>query len=84
MIPTMMFAGLIIGLVPRWWPGNLAVVGVLSLLLSFAFGFAVGEPIAGTVLAVVNTAIGVALGRLLQLAVPSPKRRRRNGPLALR
>lgn len=65
MIPTMLAIGLIIGLIPRSWPGNLVVIGVLSLLISVAWGLVVGELAVGTALAAANTVIGVALGRLL-------------------
>lgn len=76
MIPTMIATGLIIGLIPRWWPRNLVMIGVLSLLVSLAWGLVVGEPAVGTVLAIANTAIGIALGRLLQLVIPPPDRQR--------
>lgn len=79
MIPTMIAAGLIIGFIPRWWPRNLAVIVVLSLLsllASVAWGLVVEEPVFGTGLAIVNTVIGFALGRLLQLAIPPPHRQR--------
>lgn len=72
MIPTMLAVGLIVGLLPRWWPRNLVVTGVLSLLVSLSFGAIIGEPAAGTALALANTAVGVAFGRLLQLVVPRP------------
>jgi hypothetical protein len=75
MIPTMLVVGLGLGLlVPRSWPRSLAVVSTLVVLLSFAFGFLVGEPVAGGALALVNAAIGAGLGWVAQGAVRTPAR----------
>ena len=76
MIPTMLVVGLALGLLPRWWPHSLAVTFGLAVLASLAFGFLIGEPAAGSALAMVNTVIGVGLGRAMQLIVPPPGGRR--------
>jgi hypothetical protein len=72
MIPTMLVVGLSVGLVPRWWPQNFVVISTLTLLASLAFGVAIAEPVGGTALALANTAVGVALGRLVQRLIPPP------------
>ena len=72
MIPTMLAVGLVVGLLPRWWPHNVAAVAGIGVLVSLAFGLLVGEPLGGGALALANTAIGVGLGRTLQLVVPPP------------
>ncbi len=77
MIPTMLVVGLGLGLaMPRRWPHALAVTAALAVLVSLAFGFLVGEPIGGGALALANTAIGVGLGRVAQLALPATTKRR--------
>ena len=45
MIPSLLVFGLIIGLLPRWWPRNLVVVTVVSALVSLVFGVGVGAPV---------------------------------------
>jgi len=72
----MLVVGLGLGLLPRWWSRSLGVAVVLAVLTSLGFGFVVGEPVGGTALALANTAIGVGVGRLAQLLVTPPARRR--------
>lgn len=75
MIPTMLVVGLALGLLPRWWPNGMAVTAGLAVLVSLAFGFLIAEPLRGGALALANTAIGIGLGRLVQVAVVRPPRR---------
>jgi hypothetical protein len=66
MIPTMLVAGFVLGLLPRRWPHASAVVVGLAVLASLGFGLLVGEPRSGGVLALANVAIGVGVGRAAQ------------------
>ena len=43
MIPTMLVAGFVLGLLPRRWPHASAVVVGLAVLASLGFGLLVGE-----------------------------------------
>ncbi|WP_421118235.1 hypothetical protein ACE2AJ_12560 [Aquihabitans daechungensis] len=76
MIPTMLVVGMVLGLLPRWWPHSLSVTVGLAVVVSLSFGLLVGEPAAGSALALVNATIGVGIGRALQLIVPPPDGRR--------
>ena len=76
MIPTMLVVGLALGLLPRRWPQSLGVTAALAVLVSLAFGFLIGHPIAGGAVALVNAAIGVAVGRAVQrLTARTPRPR---------
>lgn len=72
MIPTMLVVGSALGLLPRWWPRSLRATALLALVVSAAFGLLVGEPLYGGALALANAAVGIGLGRLVQLAVLRP------------
>lgn len=56
MIPTLLLAGLPIGLLPRWWP----VVGVLIAGIGWTILFAVDDLLSGPVDAIFVFAFGVA------------------------
>ncbi len=76
MIPTMILVGLILSLVPRHWQHRAGAIAAVTAVGSLMFGFAVGEPIAGTVLAGVNAGVGVLFG----LGVRSAGRDARRSP----
>lgn len=74
----MVVVGLVLGLLPRWWPESLAVMAALAVVVSLAFGFLVGEPLVGGALALANTTIGMGIGRAAQLVLlrrPAPGHR---------
>jgi len=77
MVPTMLVAGFVLGLLPRWWRRSSSVAVGLAAMVSLAFGFLVGEPVVGGSLALGNAVIGLGVGRAMQFLVPAPDGRRR-------
>jgi hypothetical protein len=65
-IPTMIVVGLVLGLIPEHWGHRATATAAVAVLGSVAIGLAVGEALAGTLLALVNVAVGVLVGFGLQ------------------
>lgn len=67
MIPTLIALGLVLGLVPAlrlWYKAGVTVVAAVGWAAYVAFGVdgSLGSVLLGFVLAVANTAIGIAIG----------------------
>jgi hypothetical protein len=62
MIPTMMVVGLVLGLFPRGWKARAVASAGVAVLASVAFGLLVEEPLAGSLLALANVSMGIAIG----------------------
>lgn len=79
MIPTMIVVGLVLSLIPEHWDHRVPATAAVAVLGSLAFGLGVGESLGGTLLALVNVAVGVLVGLGLQkinrAAVHLPARR---------
>jgi hypothetical protein len=73
-IPTMILVGLVIGLVPPHWDRRGTAIALTGVLGAVAWGLVVGEPIAGTVLAIPNVAVGVVVGLALGAVVRGLRR----------
>jgi hypothetical protein len=58
----MIVVGLALGLIPEHWDHRVTATAAVAVLASLAFGLAVGEALAGTLLAFVNIGVGVLLG----------------------
>ena len=84
MVPTMILVGVVIGLVPPHRERRGTAIVLTGGLASVAWGLLVGEPIAGTALAIPNVAVGVVAGLALGVVVrglPRASRPRRAATL---
>ncbi len=66
MIPLMILLGLILGIITVGPGRRASVTAAIAVLGSLVFGLAVGELLAGTVLALVNVAVGLLVGLAIQ------------------
>lgn len=66
MIPTMITVGLILGFIPQDWVHRATATATATVLTSVAFGLLISEPVSGSLLALANVAVGIALGFGLQ------------------
>ena len=67
MIPTLIVAGWIIGLIPTHWHGHRGMRVALVAMLVIAWGLLVEVPVGGTALAFANLLVGLGAGLGAQL-----------------